>query len=134
MNDENRANQIDVAVGANLRRIRSLRQMSQEALAAQLGITFQQIQKYEKGFNRISASKLVLTAEALECDLSSLFAGVADERHYDPIPLLSMRAVKLAALYDRLSDEPVRDALFKLALTLAGDGETESDSTSSPFT
>ncbi|MCV3739403.1 hypothetical protein OCK02_24925 [Rhizobium sp. TRM96647] len=47
-----------------------------------------------------------------------------DVGHNDPIPLLSMRAVKLAALYDRLSDEPVRDALFKLALTLAGDADT----------
>ncbi len=125
MPENPRANQIDVAVGANLRRIRSLRQMTQEALAAQIGVTFQQVQKYEKGTNRISASKLVVIAEALGCDLSSLFAGVADEGHNDPIPLLSMRAVKLAALYDRLPDEAVRDALFKLALALSGDGETE---------
>jgi transcriptional regulator with XRE-family HTH domain len=120
MNDKTRANQIDVAVGANLRRVRSLRQMSQEALATQLGITFQQVQKYEKGVNRISASKLVLIAEALDCDLSSLFAGIADERHDEPIPVLSARAVRLAALYDRLPDETARDAIFKLALTMGG--------------
>ncbi len=120
MNDKTRANQIDVAVGANLRRVRSLRLMSQEALATQLGITFQQVQKYEKGVNRISASKLVLIAEALDCDLSSLFAGIADERHDEPIPVLSARAVRLAALYDRLPDETARDAIFKLALTMGG--------------
>ncbi len=124
MNDKTRANQIDVAVGANLRRVRSLRQMSQEALATQLGITFQQVQKYEKGVNRISASKLVLIAEALDCDLSSLFAGIGDERHDEPIPVLSARAVRLAALYDRLPDETARDAIFKLALTM-GSGKTE---------
>ncbi len=120
MNNKTRANQIDVAVGANLRRVRSLRQMSQEALATQLGITFQQVQKYEKGVNRISASKLVLIAEALDCDLSSLFAGIADERHDEPIPVLSARAVRLAALYDRLPDKTARDAIFKLALTMGG--------------
>lgn len=121
MNDKARANQIDATVGANLRRIRSLRQMTQEALADQLGVTFQQVQKYEKGSNRISASKLVMIAEALDCDLSSLFAGVTDEKRNAPIPSLSMRAVRLAALYDRLPDETVREALFKLAEALTSE-------------
>lgn len=121
MNDKTRANQIDAAVGANLRRIRSLRGMSQEAIGEQLGVTFQQVQKYEKGTNRISASKLVMIAEALDCDLTALFEGVATEHNNASVRPFSMRAIRLAALYDQLPNETVREALFKLAGVMASD-------------
>ena len=50
---------VDVAVGARIRTIRKSRGLSQGALGAALGLTFQQVQKYERGANRVSASKLV---------------------------------------------------------------------------
>lgn len=77
------ANPIDVIVGANLRRCRIGAGMSQEQLGTAVarpdGIAFQQIQKYEKGLNRISASRLVELSMALKCDLLDLFAGVAEK-------------------------------------------------------
>lgn len=56
---------VDVHVGAKLRSTRKLQGVSQQAIAAQVGVTFQQIQKYERGDNRISASMLVKLATAL---------------------------------------------------------------------
>jgi transcriptional regulator with XRE-family HTH domain len=50
--------------------------VSQEKLADQLGLTFQQVQKYERGHNRISASKLFQIAQALETDISHFFRGM----------------------------------------------------------
>ena len=62
----------DAALGANVRARRLERGMSQERLAEILGVTFQQVQKYEKGVNRISVSRLVDIAGALETDVSRL--------------------------------------------------------------
>ena len=71
-------NPIDVIVGANLRNRRVLAGMSQEQLGGSVGLTFQQIQKYEKGLNRISASRLVELASSLKCELLDLFVGVSE--------------------------------------------------------
>jgi transcriptional regulator with XRE-family HTH domain len=58
---------IDVAVGARLRIRRQEQRMTQSTLAEHLWVTFQQVQKYERGANRISASMLVKAARILEC-------------------------------------------------------------------
>jgi transcriptional regulator with XRE-family HTH domain len=58
--------------------LRLNRGMSQTALANQLGLTFQQVQKYERGTNRISASKLVEIAKALDVDVAGLFQDAID--------------------------------------------------------
>ncbi len=70
---------IDVAVGARLRIRRQDRRMSQATLAEYLGITFQQVQKYERGANRISASMLVKAARALDCTGGSLLGDPGPE-------------------------------------------------------
>lgn len=69
----------DKVVGANVRRLRESRNMSQEKLGNALKITFQQIQKYEKGTNRISCSKLVLIARALKYPIAFFFDGIEVE-------------------------------------------------------
>jgi transcriptional regulator with XRE-family HTH domain len=58
---------VDVHVGEAVRALRKLRHISQEGLAAKLGVSFQQVQKYEKGTNRVSCSTLVAMGEALNC-------------------------------------------------------------------
>ncbi len=60
--------QMDCAIGYRIRSMRQLRGMSQMALAEKLGITFQQVQKYEKGTNRVAASTLVIICHALQAD------------------------------------------------------------------
>lgn len=67
--------QNDVVVGRNIRIRRLAKNMSQTALAERIGITFQQIQKYEKGTNRVGASRLMQIAEALDVPIHSFFAG-----------------------------------------------------------
>lgn len=62
----------DVALGAAIRQRRMLLGISQEKLADQLDVTFQQVQKYEKGANRVSWSRLVQIAKALDCSIAGL--------------------------------------------------------------
>ena len=65
--------QIDIAIGNRVRAFRIKRGMSQETLAELLGLTFQQVQKYEKGTNRVSGSRLVDVARHLQVPVSALF-------------------------------------------------------------
>jgi transcriptional regulator with XRE-family HTH domain len=69
-------NYIDVHVGSRMRMRRQLINMSQERLGELLGITFQQVQKYEKGANRISASRLFYTAKTLGVPIQFFFEGL----------------------------------------------------------
>ena len=77
-----RPNPIDVHVGSRVRLQRMLRGISQERLGEQLGLTFQQIQKYEKGVNRIGASRLFDLANVL---------GVPIQFFYDEAPINQAR-------------------------------------------
>jgi transcriptional regulator with XRE-family HTH domain len=76
---ENATNVFDVGLGGHIRTRRKALGMSQTDLAAAIGVTFQQIQKYEKGSNRISFSRLVNIAHALDCRVVDL-VGDLDER------------------------------------------------------
>ena len=71
-------NPIDIHVGLQVRLRRKALKISQEKLADSLGLTFQQVQKYERGANRISASKLYEIAAALRTPVSYFFEGLAD--------------------------------------------------------
>jgi transcriptional regulator with XRE-family HTH domain len=71
---------VDVYVGARVRALRKLRGISQTALGDHIGLTFQQVQKYERGFNRISASVLYRIAGALDTVPAEFFVGLPDPR------------------------------------------------------
>jgi transcriptional regulator with XRE-family HTH domain len=83
-----RANPIDIHVGSRVRFRRMLLGMSQEKLGERLGLTFQQVQKYEKGINRIGASRLFDLAQVL---------GVSVQFFYDDAPLPEPRAIETEA-------------------------------------
>jgi transcriptional regulator with XRE-family HTH domain len=72
-------NPIDVHVGKRLRMRRLMLDMSQETLAEALGLTFQQVQKYEKGSNRVGASRLQRISEVLQVPVSFFFEGLASK-------------------------------------------------------
>lgn len=76
---------VDIATGLNMRRLRRLRRMTQENLAEMVGLTFQQIQKYERGANRISCSRLVDIARALGVPPAKLLPE-ADWEAADTLP------------------------------------------------
>lgn len=71
-----RANLIDVHVGRRIRILRTEKTLSLTALADKLGISYQQIQKYESGTNRVGASKLFELARALEVDIAAFYSGL----------------------------------------------------------
>lgn len=75
-------NEIDLFVGKRLRHRRRLLGLTQQALAVQIGIRFQQIQKYECGANRVSASRLFELSEALSVPVQHFYEGLSE---HDPI-------------------------------------------------
>jgi transcriptional regulator with XRE-family HTH domain len=79
-------NPIDVHVGSRLKLRRTMIGMTQEKLGEQLGVTFQQVQKYEKGVNRIGASRLQEISRILDVPVSFFFEDVRQEADPDPNP------------------------------------------------
>lgn len=67
---------IDIHIGGRIRALRNLKEMSQEELGGRLGVSFQQIQKYEKGMNRVSGGRLLQMAGVLECHAADLLQDV----------------------------------------------------------
>ena len=102
---------MDIALGAAVRIRRRTIGISQEALAEQCGVSFQQIQKYENGANRISFSRLVQIARALKCrvvDLMDVLDGPDRETTGDLDLLTRMRtpgAIELLSAYERMAPD-----------------------------
>lgn len=131
----NSPNPVDVHVGARLRLRRMLIGMSQEKLGASLGLTFQQIQKYEKGANRIGASRLYAIAEVLGVDVQFFFEDMPDDingravrLHTDSDPRLkvmdfvnSAEGLALNAAFASIEDAATRRRLVDLVKTLAAE-------------
>jgi transcriptional regulator with XRE-family HTH domain len=116
-------NPVDEAVGARIRILRKRRKMSQAELGKALGVTFQQIQKYENSQNRVSASRLHLVATALNVRITDLFDGasatsstsrVTKSVAFDP------EALRLAEAFVKISDKELRSSLVDLAEAMAG--------------
>jgi transcriptional regulator with XRE-family HTH domain len=114
---------MDIALGAAVRIRRRTLGISQEALADQCGVSFQQIQKYENGANRISFSRLVQIARALKCrvvDLLDVLDGPDAETAQDLDLLTRMRTpgvLELLAAYERLAPD-ARTSLLSLLRAL----------------
>ena len=113
---------IDVAVGARVRIRRRWLGLSQTELAKALGITFQQVQKYERGANRVSASMLVKIAAKLETTVAALVGedGSAPVEAIIYAQLATPGATDLLASFAKIGDGEVRRALLTLAQSLSG--------------
>ena len=107
---------IDVAVGARIRIRRRWLGFSQTQLANALGITFQQVQKYERGANRVSASMLVKIAGKLETTVAALVGedGQAPVEAIIYAQLSTPGATELLAAYAQISDGEARRALLTI--------------------
>lgn len=126
MNDERAANAIDKRVGQKVRSRRLEIGMSQERLAELLGVTFQQVQKYEKGVNRIAVSRLYDIANALELPVARFFEGlsarpgVAETRaDYVDGALATPEGAQLMALFASINSQRLRKRVLELVKTLA---------------
>lgn len=116
---------VDVHVGKRIRHRRWLIGMTQQQLAEQVGIKFQQIQKYETGANRVSASRLWDIAEALDVPVSFFFEGIEEETQSQgsdskvPADLLGDKeALDLVRSYYSIPENQ-RRRLFELARVLS---------------
>ena len=138
------ANPIDVHVGIRVRLRRTLLGMSAHRLGDALGLTFQQVQKYERGANRIGASRLFDLSRVLDVPVSFFFddmgeaaqssspaavikgeavttaASPGDERN----PMAKRETLELVRSYYSITDESVRRKVYELAKTLGGSDKT----------
>ena len=108
---------LDAMVGAKVRVFRINRGISQTALAEQLGVTFQQVQKYERGANRIGASRLSQIATALDISIAELFEPSREKATGidSPFKLLAEPgALRVLKAYVQTSDPAVRRAIVNL--------------------
>lgn len=137
MASKKQPNPIDVHVGSRVRLRRMMLSMSQEKLGEHLGITFQQIQKYEKGTNRIGASRLQHIARVLAVPVAFFFedapaspgseppAGMAEENTSSYVVdfLSSSEGIQLNKAFIRIKDPKVRRRVIDLVRSMAGDDD-----------
>ncbi|MCZ7861453.1 helix-turn-helix transcriptional regulator [Agrobacterium salinitolerans] len=109
-----RTKELDAVIGQNIRSLRMRGGITQESLGVSLGITFQQIQKYEKGTNRVSAAALIHFQNALGCELRDFFDGIDIDGVKNSIPSMSDEAVKVSMVVNAMP--PWKQSLV-LALT-----------------
>jgi transcriptional regulator with XRE-family HTH domain len=132
---------VDVQVGARVRLRRNMLGLSQEKLGAAIGLTFQQVQKYERGANRIGASRLHELSRVLDVPVSFFFDDTDPVRApaipggfseppaeaFDSDPLRRRETVELVDAYYAIEDAAVRRRLFELARALAAEGGTATE-------
>ncbi len=135
---ENGPHPVDVHVGKRLRLKRTILGMSQEALGNAIGVTFQQIQKYERGANRMGSSRLYDFARILGVPISYFFedysdgkvasAGMAepDAPSFQHEQLSSRETLEMMRAYYRIENPVVRKRIFDLVKSVAED-ESNSD-------
>lgn len=130
-------NPVDVHVGSRVRLRRTMLGMSQEKLGEGIGLTFQQVQKYERGANRIGASRLYDLSRVLDVPVSFFFddinpsvANAAEARlggmiaeppspAYEADPMMRRETLELVRAYYRIGDPQIRRRLFDLAKAIA---------------
>ena len=114
----------DMEVGRRIRARRLARDMSQTDLATQLGLTFQQVQKYEKGTNRVGAGRLKRIAEILDAPIT-YFYSVSDQPASKTADILGFvdnaRTLRLIRAYSRIENPQLQQALLELTERIAGE-------------
>ncbi len=134
-------NPVDVHVGGRVRLRRTLMGLSQERLGEAIGLTFQQVQKYERGANRIGASRLWDLSRVLDVSMSYFFEEMGEEtaqyspmniaqcpgepREMDSDPMSKRETLELVRAYYKITDSSVRKRVFELTKTLAATAESE---------
>jgi len=132
-----RPNPVDIHVGGRVRLRRTLLGMSQEKLADALGLTFQQVQKYERGANRIGASRLHQLSRILEVPVAFFFEEMgsspapnaqpadSDAGSFEHDPMTKRETLELVRAYYRIPDEKVRKRIFEMVKAVASASEAD---------
>jgi transcriptional regulator with XRE-family HTH domain len=131
MNVDHVSNPLDVALGARIRVRRKSLGLSQDDLAVQVGLTFQQIQKYERGANRVSFSRLVEIARTLKCRVQDLIGDLdvegelSDQVAAEAVQLKETGALELIRAYSAIRSAGRRRVVVSLAQTLSKEDEPD---------
>lgn len=111
-------NAFNASLGARIRLLRLGKALSQKELGDQLGISFQQVQKYERGSNRISAARLIMVCQALEISVAELLEGLAPEAPQVAVATClwndSPETLKAVVSFNRIADARTRRLLLEL--------------------
>jgi transcriptional regulator with XRE-family HTH domain len=113
---------VDIFVGSRIRLWRMRREMTQEQLGKILKVAYQQIQKYEKGVNRVAAARLNDFANALDVPVSEFFVGAKDAERRSiasPRAAFDPQAFRIAEAFARITDEQIRRFLLRFTETMA---------------
>lgn len=116
----------DREVGLRIRSLRTRQGLSQTALGQVLGVTFQQIQKYERGANRLPHNRLAAIAAALECSVIDLL-GLGETPANPALFALSSKAFTLAKAYDRIPEGEAKAALRRMVFAHASMSEDKQE-------
>lgn|SRR5690554_1370905 len=118
---------VDIHVGQRLKQLRILRSMTQTDVADGLNISFQQVQKYELGRNRISASKLFELSHILKVPPAYFFDGL--ENGVSEPQMLDDEATKIASMLTRIKDDRLRGQIRSFITEIASSQPAESRGT-----
>lgn len=120
-----KSNEIDAEVGRNLKKIRRLRGETQIDLANASGISYQQVQKYERGSVRISASRLYQFSKILGVPIQAFFDGITTEIAASTMVQAPKRYINLIEMLQNLDDPKVEKALYTLVKTYSDQSESD---------
>lgn len=111
---------IDHGVGSRIAFLRAANGLSQSALASALGVSFQQVQKYEKGVNRVGAARLQQIATALDVPVTFFYDGDNKAREVESLLFLdSAFSLRLLRAYSKIKDQTVQRQLVSLMESIA---------------
>lgn len=126
---------VDIHVGERIRLRRAMLRLTQQDLAQSIGISFQQLQKYERGANRVSASRLFDIASHLDVPISFFFQDIEEDLlqqrgltnvRPEVDPSLTSEALKLMAVFNRLPNDTVRRRILEfLTAAVSPSGQTD---------
>ena len=110
----------DIEIGRKIRALRLERGLSQSGLAEGIGLTFQQVQKYEKGVNRVGAARLQSIATALDVPVTFFYDGDGKAREVESLLFLdSAFSLRLLRAYSKIKDQTVQRQLVSLMESIA---------------
>lgn len=111
--------EIDIAIGKNLQKIRQYRDVSQTQIANHLNVSFQQIQKYEKGVNRLSGSSMFILSKYLDVDVRRFYDGLNSSEE-EQFKLYSSENIKFLRLIDGLPNKKTKENIINIIKALSG--------------
>jgi transcriptional regulator with XRE-family HTH domain len=121
-------NKIDKIVGRNIRLGRLAKGLSQTELGRSIGVTFQQVQKYEKGTNRVGSGRLFQIAAVLDVDIKALFEGSEFPEHSNEHSMMDImsepQSFRLVQAFAEIGNPALRRSVVSLVESLAHSGKS----------